>query len=377
MTIAASPGRACYHVGVKKSLMVGTGLLILGALTVVGLARGAQQTMLPPIKGERRRMILASLARARPVGTVLGQPGAIPGHSLAAEVRPTTPPGWDQTALAWVERQSNDGLYVAYWDDGSDVRVSLVAFDPAEEPQLAAHAAASGTPGWAMLLEPKGFDKALAGESREDLMNGVIRFDASGQPLAHGIEQYASIPVPGWSFAPLTEKMSSSPQKGKRYMGVLTGALKGRAIVEGVFQGLESGRGQLMVDRVVEVQEEPAPDKGLYELYDEAKIPAIQVLEQPRWETLDPTSVSARAVDKVPSAGSKVYLAVREANPLGRAVLVIDGTLMPAQPGDDPGEVRVSAGDPVLVRRGGKDVAYPPLMFVNPAALIDASSLPN
>jgi len=366
---------------VRKSVLVGAGLLSVATLAVIGIARAAQKTMLPSISTERRHALLVGMARMRPISSVVAYQGAIPGRSLAVEARPTTPASWEQSALSWVEKMSADGYSIAFWDDGDASHTALVAFGPEDEAAMAPYGA-RGKAGWSMLLGPKQFEKVLAGESRQDLLEGIVRQNADGTPTGlGGFEHFAAAagPIPGWHFEVLTDKLSSSPVKGQRYMGVLSGALKGRAIVEGFFQGFEGGKGQLLVDRIVEVQDEPAPEKGLYDLYEDAKIPSTTTLQKPLWQALDPTSVSARSIDitKIPKAGQSTYLAIREANPLGRAVMIIQGTVLPAEPGDDPLELRISAGDPVTIKRGGKDVAYPPLMFVTPEFLIDPSSLAN
>lgn len=336
--------------------------------------------MLPSVEAERRHSLLVAMARMRPVASVVAYQGAVPGRSLAVEARPTTPASWEQSALSWVERMSADGYSIAFWDDGDASHTALVAFAPDEEAAMAPYGA-RGKAGWSLLLGPKQFERVLAGESRQDLLEGIVRHNADGTPTGAGLEHFAAAagPIPGWHFDVLTDKMSSSPVKGQRYMGLLSGSLKGRAIVEGAFQGFEGGKGQLLVDRIVEVQDDPAPEKGLYELYEDAKIPSASVLQPPRWTAMDPTSVSARALDitKRPKAGQSVYVAIREANPLGRAVMIVQGTVLPAEEGDDPLEMRISAGDPVTIKRGGKDTAYPPLMFVSPDFLIDPSSLAN
>lgn len=369
----------------KASTILGVGLG-LGVLALAGFVWGASREMLRAIPSAKRKDVLRAMARMRAVGPGT-TPGSFPDRSFNVEYRPTTPSDWSESILSWIEARNMEGYSIAYWEAEDPTKTTVVAFRPEEEKALAGlRYQGTDHPGWVTLLDPKQFTKVMAGESRDELLRGVPALRAVTETILRGplptiptAETYQSGPTGSWTFDPLLEHIKVDPEKGERFQARLSATKGGSAIVEGAFEGWASGRGQLKVDRIVEVIEKPEPEKGTYEMYDEKKIAAQTLLQRPQWGVLDPTAVAARTYDPPlasrPPAGSRVLVAIRETNPLGRAVLVVDGTVLPAEPGDAPTSVRVSAGDPVRIIRSGKDAAYPPSFVVDAAALVDPASL--
>lgn len=360
-------------------LGVGVGL---GILAVAGYVWGRSDKLLRAVPTDKRASVLIQMARMRPVSVQMAVPGLIPGRSQTAEARPTTPGSWSESVLSWIEAASQAGFYVAYWEQEDPNHTVFVAFTPEEEASLAAHRyKGPGQPGWLLLLEPKEFWTILAGENREDLLKGKVSpirtLAEAGTHATYAVEAVDPTGV----FVPLSglkqASLSSPAIKGRRYQGVLRRG-DAEAVVEGVYQGIgPNGKGQLLVERIVRAITETPPPKGLYQLEVTEKDMSNPYLQTPVWGVLHPTSVSLSAFDPSPSAkpvGKRVILAVRETNGLGQAVLVIDGTALPAEPGDGD-DVRISTGDFIKKVRSADDVALPPLLLAPLDMLVDPASL--
>ena len=232
-----------------------------------------------------------------------------------------------------------------------------------------------------------------------------------------------------------TKPMGSYPRIGDRYQADARFHYDGgtpqhyqdtweRSIVEGVWRGPEDENGgSLLVDRVVQtfksepyggdekylkkaawaedavdfVGAQPAPLGMIYQVPTKdrqlrdndlrvkdgliKKSQAAewkdnrQFLQVPTWAVLDPTSVSARTFDPplkvAPSLGKKVTFAIRETNPWGNAVLVVDGVVMQADADTPARSVRVGTDSIVRRVRGDKDTVIPKYVYVPIDQLVD------
>jgi hypothetical protein len=160
---------------VDKKILIGAGVLGVAALAVYGIAKAAKRELLPTLAPDHRQALLSALARMRPIQATVSVPGGDPERTTAVELRPTPPGSWDESALAWVERMNRDGYAVAFWEGDDAIHAVLTAFTDAEEKGLATYAHDGSKAGWVMLLLPRTFDHALEGQSKQDLLNGVVR----------------------------------------------------------------------------------------------------------------------------------------------------------------------------------------------------------
>lgn len=379
------------------------GVLVVGGLAAAGFAYTAYDETLRSVPSESRKAMLVQIARMRPLNVVSALPGSISGRTKTAEARPTTPTAWGDSILSWIEQMNNDGYAIAYWEAGEADHLTVAAFLPNEEPELAKHPFRMDSPGWLMLLKPHEYATLMKDENREDILKGIVRGPALAGDTPYvrdlsspGVETYdtkSEIPnvVKWWlDWSANGKYLNDIPKKGRRYMAqavyTLPDGTDERAIVEGYYQGPEGLEGgKLLVDRIVSIQKdayhkgEMVPPRA--QLY---TVPATtskgvnqSYLQQPTWDTMHPTAVSfkAFATPALAPVGSRVIFPVRETNPWGNAVLVVDGTVLPADEDTPVGSVKVSTGDFIKKVRGGDDTALPQVAYVPLENLVDPASI--
>jgi hypothetical protein len=191
-----------------------------------------------------------------------------------------------------------------------------------------------------------------------------------------------------WSVYAMVEPENGLRVPGKRYMASIRSRTdEADAIVEGTWKGDASTNrlaGALRVDRVVKGGK--VQPKVPFEL----AIPASKTtlnndyLQETRWRPLHPTSVgeSPREGGR-PKVDTVVRYALREGNPLGNLVVVLEGRVLdptssywPEDEGEpDEGRVLVAADDIVRTVRGeGGEVRLPPAFVVAVEDLIAPST---
>jgi len=198
------------------------------------------------------------------------------------------------------------------------------------------------------------------------------------------------------SFSKAATPLPHKPVKDEFYEVALTRSRPGvgfvgvgQGIVEVRYLGEVDGKRRVEVARVLEwkdgastlygvIEGVAAPSKGsIYELPSKGDSIEDPYLEAIVWETMHPSSIGQKGFDPPKKksdvkVGETVYFALREKNPLGRAVLATDGVVQAAEEGDYDDELRVWTTGSVLKKvRATEDLALPKIVFVEVGNLID------
>lgn len=166
-----------------------------------------------------------------------------------------------------------------------------------------------------------------------------------------------------WRVIALSQPTNMMPAKGQRYMARVKseGMFLKDVVVEGTLEGTLANTLPMTL-RVTRVVAAP-PDVQVPSVPFSLNLPPGDninfhpYIEPTRWTSLHASSVSEDPNEKIPPVGARVKYAMRESNPMGNAVVVIEGRVMSVD--HDEEEIVVSADDVSRVIRGDRNVGLP------------------